>query len=314
MSEQRQRKVRSRKSIQKGGAVTVEPRKKIHTKIVKEQEREEARERRERKRMVNLEYKLQLRAGIDARRAERGVIIDPDIERRRQKEVEEKEEQLHRQLAAEESGFVDFADLDYDMIHSASDSPQHSQKSVPASLLGPTPFEQWRSLTRPENRQRVCKLCDHQWLAREEGYVVDFRTVQEKGTRGGVLAAANTHVADVKTRGTHRAHFLNELVKLIPDEVPEFGKRLKNIEESGDKMVMTFEDGTTAEADAVIGCDGIKSRTLDALAVDALGDELAKNSQMYMGEHGHVFIFPIGKGKTRNVVAFRTKPDGKWED
>ncbi|KFZ10498.1 hypothetical protein V501_05170 [Pseudogymnoascus sp. VKM F-4519 (FW-2642)] len=176
----------------------------------------------------------------------------------------------------------------------------------------------------------------------------DFRTGQEKGTRGGVVAAANTHVADVKTRGkgeigqnsTHRAHFLNELVKLIPDEVPEFGKRLKNIEEKGDKMVLTFEDGTTAEADAVIGCDGIKSRTREILlgkdheaahavfsgkyayrglipmdiAVDALGDELAKNSQMYMGEHGHVLTFPIEKGKTMNVVAFRTKVDGKWED
>jgi salicylate hydroxylase len=176
----------------------------------------------------------------------------------------------------------------------------------------------------------------------------DFRTGQEKGTRGGVVAAANTHVADVKTRGkgeigqnsTHRAHFLNELVKLIPDEVPEFGKRLKNIEEKGDKMVLTFEDGTTAEADAVIGCDGIKSRTREILlgidheaahavfsgkyayrglipmdiAVDALGDELAKNSQMYMGEHGHVLTFPIEKGKTMNVVAFRTKPDGKWDD
>lgn len=176
----------------------------------------------------------------------------------------------------------------------------------------------------------------------------DFRTGQEKGTLGGVLAAANTHVADVKTRGvgeigqnsTHRAHFLNELVKLIPDEVPEFGKRLKNIDEKGDKMVLTFEDGTTAEADAVIGCDGIKSRTREILlgkdheaahavfsgkyayrglipmdiAVDALGDELAKNSQMYMGEHGHVLTFPIEKGKTMNVVAFRTKPDGKWED
>ncbi|OAF60454.1 hypothetical protein VC83_03624 [Pseudogymnoascus destructans] len=301
MSEQRQRKVRSRKSIQKGGAVTVEPRKKIHTKIVKEQEREEARERRERKRMVNLEYKLQLRAGIDARRAERGVIIDPDIERRRQKEVEEKEEQLHRQLAAEESGFVDFADLDYDMIHSASDSnvscklyeqPQHSQKSVPASLLGPTPFEQWRSLTRPENRQRVCKLCDHQWLAREEGYVVDFRTVQEKGTRGGVLAAANTHVADVKTRGTHRAHFLNELVKLIPDEVPEFGKRLKNIEESGDKMVMTFEDGTTAEADAVIGCDGIKSRTREIL----LGKYHEAAHAVFSGKYAYRRLIPMRSG------------------
>ncbi|ELR04213.1 hypothetical protein GMDG_06628 [Pseudogymnoascus destructans 20631-21] len=90
--------------------------------------------------MVNLEYKLQLRAGIDARRAERvrkrellefqrsnpdtelprelfEIIIDPDIKRRRQKEEEEKEEQLHWQLATEESSFVDFADLDYDMIH-----------------------------------------------------------------------------------------------------------------------------------------------------------------------------------------------------
>ncbi|KFY90231.1 hypothetical protein V498_06088 [Pseudogymnoascus sp. VKM F-4517 (FW-2822)] len=176
----------------------------------------------------------------------------------------------------------------------------------------------------------------------------DFRTGQEKGTRGGALAAVDTHVADVKTRGvgeigqnsTHRAHFLNELVKLIPGEVPEFGKRLKNISERGDTMVLTFEDGTSAEADAVIGCDGIKSRTRELLlgqdheaahavfsgkyayrglipmdaAVDALGDELAKNSQMYMGQHGHVLTFPIEKGKTMNVVAFRTKLDGKWEE
>ncbi|KFY64282.1 hypothetical protein V496_03354 [Pseudogymnoascus sp. VKM F-4515 (FW-2607)] len=176
----------------------------------------------------------------------------------------------------------------------------------------------------------------------------DFRTGQEKGTRGGALAAVDTHVADVKTRGvgeigqnsTHRAHFLNELVKLVPGEVPEFGKRLKNISERGDTMVLTFEDGTSAEADAVIGCDGIKSRTRELLlgqdheaahavfsgkyayrglipmdaAVDALGDELAKNSQMYMGQHGHVLTFPIEKGKTMNVVAFRTKLDGKWEE
>ncbi|ELR06216.1 hypothetical protein VC83_07902 [Pseudogymnoascus destructans] len=108
--------------------------------------------------MVNLEYKLQLRAGIDAQRAERvrkrellefqrsnpdtelprellEVIIDPDIERRRQKEEEEKEEQLHRQLASEESGFVDFADLDYDMIHSASDSSRCPDVALDALAL-----------------------------------------------------------------------------------------------------------------------------------------------------------------------------------
>jgi salicylate hydroxylase len=33
-----------------------------------------------------------------------------------------------------------------------------------------------------------------------------------------------------------------------------------------------------------------------------------------MGYHGHVLTFPIEQGKTMNVVAFRAKADGKWED
>lgn len=49
-------------------------------------------------------------------------------------------------------------------------------------------------------------------------------------------------------------------------------------------------------------------------AVNALGDGLARNSQMYLGYHGHVLTFPIEKGETMNVVAFKTKEDGKWED
>lgn len=176
----------------------------------------------------------------------------------------------------------------------------------------------------------------------------DFRTGEARGTLGGKLASANTHIADVKTgaageigqNSIHRAHFLDELVKLVPPEVPEFGKRLTQISESGDKMLLTFADGTSAEADAVIGCDGIKSRTREILlgkdheaahavfsgkyayrglipmdiAVSTLGDELARNSQMYTGHHGHVLTFPIEKGKTMNVVAFRAKTDGKWED
>src|ERR1700716_255881 len=145
MTEQRQRKVRSRKSIQKGGAVTVEQaRKKISEKKAKEEAIEQAREIRERKRMVNIEQKLQLRAGIDARKAEKArkqellkfqksnprakppaellkVIIDPDVERRKRVEEDEEGEELQRQLAVEESGFVEFSGLNYDLIASASE-------------------------------------------------------------------------------------------------------------------------------------------------------------------------------------------------
>jgi salicylate hydroxylase len=49
-------------------------------------------------------------------------------------------------------------------------------------------------------------------------------------------------------------------------------------------------------------------------AVNLLGDELARNAVMYCGPHGHILTFPIEKGERMNVVAFRTKRDGRWED
>jgi salicylate hydroxylase len=165
-----------------------------------------------------------------------------------------------------------------------------------------------------------------------------WKGVQAPGDEGqriaGVLAG------DLGQSSVHRAHFLDELVSLVPDGVAKFGKRLEKVEKKNDKMLLTFQDGSTAEADAVIGCDGVKSRTRQILlgenheatnpifsgkyayrglipmdkAVKALGDELARNSQMYLGQGGHILTFPIEKGKTMNVVAFQTKKNGKWED
>lgn len=151
---------------------------------------------------------------------------------------------------------------------------------------------------------------------------------------------AQVVTGDVGQSSVHRAHFLDALVKLVPDSVAEFGKRVEQIQEREDgKLVLTFYDGSTAEADAVIGCDGVKSRTRQILldsdpsvqptftgkyayrglipmekACAAVGEEHARNSQMYLGRHGHILTFPIEQGKTMNVVAFQTKSDGKWED
>lgn len=127
--------------------------------------------------------------------------------------------------------------------------------------------------------------------------------------------------------GVHRAHFLDELLKLIPDSVSRLGKRLVDITAAADgsqDAVLHFADGTTAQHSAVIGCDGIKSKTREILlgadegraifsgkyayrglipmekAVEMLGRKIAGNSQMYMGYHGHLLTFPIEKGKTMN--------------
>lgn len=165
-----------------------------------------------------------------------------------------------------------------------------------------------------------------------------WKGVDAPGQEGQRIA--EVVAGDVGQSSVHRAHFLDELVKLIPEGTARFGKRVEKVEAKGDKMLLTFQDGSTAEGDVVIGCDGVKSRTRQILlgethpatypmftgkyayrglipmdkAASAIGDERARNSQMYLGQHGHILTFPIEGGKTMNVVAFHTKEDGKWDD
>lgn len=108
----------------------------------------------------------------------------------------------------------------------------------------------------------------------------------------------------------HRAHFLDEMVKLVPAEICEFGKNLVDITSSPEGQVMHFADGSTARADAVIACDGIKSRARAVLfgadhpcarpsythkyayrglvpteaAAAAVGEEMAQNSFMHVSQ------------------------------
>lgn len=66
--------------------------------------------------------------------------------------------------------------------------------------------------------------------------------------------------------GVHRAAFLDKLVKLIPSSIAAFGKRLDQFEKTDQgRLRLFFVDGTTAEADAILACDGIKSRVRQLL-------------------------------------------------
>jgi salicylate hydroxylase len=48
-------------------------------------------------------------------------------------------------------------------------------------------------------------------------------------------------------------------------------------------------------------------------AVDALGDDLAQNSQMYLGHGGHILTYPIDHGRIMNVLACKNQ-DTPWEN
>ncbi|KAF5000514.1 hypothetical protein FGRMN_1681 [Fusarium graminum] len=140
--------------------------------------------------------------------------------------------------------------------------------------------------------------------------------------------------------GVHRAHFLDELIHLLPSDKVQFGKHIDKAEEGPDgKIQMNFSDGSTAYADALIGCDGIGSRVRKIIvgenhpsarpgyshkyayrglvpmdqAIKAVGEERARNACMHMGPDGHVLTFQVNHGEKLNIVAFRTDPN-EWDN
>jgi len=142
--------------------------------------------------------------------------------------------------------------------------------------------------------------------------------------------------------GVFRAHFLDELVKSVPDGITKFGKKLvdmRTLDDGSGDTVLQFADGSEARHNTVIGCDGIKSMTRKWLlgrddpaskaifsgkyayrglipmdeASDMLGEEVASNSQIYLGYNGHVLTFPIEKGKTMNGELPNLRPGSpRW--
>lgn len=224
--------------------------------------------------------------------------------------------------------------------------------------LRPTSTDDWpgeigAGVAFTPNATRAMKACSpdilksfqtvathNQWKEKEKIWF-DFHDGFNKESEVGQEKLLFTLANDYGANSVHRAHFLDGMIKLVPEGVTEFKKHLDTIEQPVDdgKLILKFHDGTTAEADAVIGCDGIKARTRAWMlgkdhpgvapvythkyayrglvpmqrAVDALGDENARNGKMLLGKDGHVLTFPVNHGDTMNVVAFKTSSED-WPD
>ena len=87
----------------------------------------------------------------------------------------------------------------------------------------------------------------------------------------------------------HRGDFHELLTKAVTGGVLEFNKRLTSIDDRGDVVELKFADGTSAQADIVIGADGINSRIRETL----LGAEPPR----YTGYIAHRAVFPIERVK-----------------
>ncbi|EFX05104.1 FAD dependent oxidoreductase superfamily [Grosmannia clavigera kw1407] len=66
--------------------------------------------------------------------------------------------------------------------------------------------------------------------------------------------------------GCVRSHFLLGMAALLPEGTVKFRKQLATYDENPNgKVTLHFDDGTTAEADILLGCDGIHSSTRKVL-------------------------------------------------
>ncbi|KAI0173496.1 putative salicylate hydroxylase [Hypoxylon sp. FL1284] len=132
--------------------------------------------------------------------------------------------------------------------------------------------------------------------------------------------------------GCVRSQFLKEMGALLPEGVTVFGKQLLNYvdDEESNKVVLNFEDGTSATADVLLGCDGVHSKTRMAMlgedhpasrpsfthnvtyrtmvpidvGVAAMGEKTSTGACMHCGPNACLLTYPVNSGKTLNIAIF----------
>lgn len=192
-------------------------------------------------------------------------------------------------------------------------------------------------LCHPDIYAAFLKVCTRNTAPEKARVFFDYvRGFDPSGRAGDVVFTATNAFGQ---NAVHRAHFLDEVVKLLPqDGIVEFGKLLTGLDEGPGGVTLRFADGSVRRADAVLGCDGIKSAVRRSMfpghacasptythkyayrglipvaaATAAVGAALGQNSCMHLGPGGHVLTFPVNHGATLNVVAFRSDA-GAWAD
>ncbi|KAH8806196.1 hypothetical protein F5884DRAFT_737938 [Xylogone sp. PMI_703] len=145
---------------------------------------------------------------------------------------------------------------------------------------------------------------------------------------------------EAESGNIHRARLLEEMVKLVPKGTTSFNKSLVRLEElpgeDGGSIRLHFADGTTATADAVIGCDGIKSTVRSQMAgkpvlptftgvvvyrqlvprdvvLAELGEERALTSHVLFGYGTIIVHYPVNGGDAVNMASLHATGKTTWD-
>jgi len=97
----------------------------------------------------------------------------------------------------------------------------------------------------------------------------------------------------------HRAELHDALLAALPDGTIHLGKKLVGIEQGGGKATLIFEDGTRAEADAVVGADGVHSVVRDLV--------VGPDAPIHRGRIAYRAVFPSALMNGFDIGCSRTK-------
>ncbi|PCH43450.1 FAD/NAD(P)-binding domain-containing protein, partial [Wolfiporia cocos MD-104 SS10] len=110
----------------------------------------------------------------------------------------------------------------------------------------------------------------------------------------------------------HRAHFLDVLVDRLDEGVAHFGKRLLQYSHQGDMkpLQLHFADGSIAECDLLVGCDGIKSTVrkqfLEEQARDGRPELLDLIDPVFTGTIAYRGLIPVHRLTRADGTQHRT--------
>ncbi|WP_135456034.1 FAD-dependent monooxygenase [Mycobacterium sp. DL99] len=121
----------------------------------------------------------------------------------------------------------------------------------------------------------------------------------------------------------HRGEFQKVLADALPADALQLGRSCVGATEHGDGIRVEFSDGTTVDADLLVGADGIHSRLQDKVTraaapvgegimayrglipADRLHGVVDMNaSSMWLGPRQSFLAYPVSAGDLLNIVAF----------